>query len=198
MKELLLNIQAILSLLLERGENGAFVAATAVALSIMEEEDLFAGGGRFTRVRDELPEGGPVDALMAAGAACALQKKDMDGVVVAWVGADELERTLKLATALSLPLVLLLSCREAELDELSSRVMAVNDVTCIPADGRSVMKLMPPIRLAVDRAREGDGPTLIECVTDQQSDEEEISPDPLERLNNVLILEGYAMPEELK
>ena len=60
------------------------------------------------------------------------------------------------------------------------------------------MKLMPALRLAVDRAREGDGSTLIECVVDQLSDDEDSESEPLERLDNVLIVEGYAMPEELK
>ena len=78
----------------------------------------------------------------------------------------------------------------------SSRVMA-EEMECIPADGRGVMKLMPALRLAVDKAREGDGPTLIECVSDQAPEDEDTPAGPLERLNSVLILEGYAMPEEL-
>ena len=201
MKELLLKIQALLSRLLEGGCGDAFAAASSVALSILEEGDLFAAGGRLLSVSDDpdaLPEDSPACAMTAAGAACALQKQNPGGAVVAWVTADGLEEVLRVAAALNLPLILLLSCREAELDELSSRVMAAEDIACIPADGRSVMKLMPPMRLAVDRAREGDGPTLIECVSDQADDEEEFSSDPLQRLNNVLILEGYAMPEELK
>ena len=198
MKELLLKIQSLLSRLLDNGCGDAFAAASAVALSILEDGDLFAADGCLLTTSDELPGDRPARAMTAAGAACALQKQNPGGAVVAWVTADDLEDVLRVAAALNLPLILLLSCREAELDELSSRVMAAEDIACIPADGRSVMKLMPPMRLAVDRAREGDGPTLIECVSDQTDDDEDSSSDPLQRLNNVLILEGYAMPEELK
>ena len=199
MKELLLKIQRLLSRYLSGGGNEAMAAASAVALSILEEDDLFGGDQGFESGAEAgLAVSGPIDALTAAGAACALKKKGMDGVVVAWVNVDGLERALSLAAALNLPLILLLNCRLSELDELDARVMAVEDATCIPADGRSVMKLMPSVRLAVDRAREGDGPTLIECVADQADDEDEAGLTPLERLNNVLVFEGYALPEELQ
>ena len=202
LKELLLKIRALLSRLAARGGENPLAAAAAVSLSLMEEGDLFAGGPVLTpagAVLDENPVIGPADPLLAAGAAWALQRKGQGGVVVA--AADEtetqrLDEAIALAVKLSLPLVLLVSCHEAALDELSSRVMAA-DMECIPADGRGVMKLMPALRLAVDKAREGDGPTLIECVCDQPLDDEDTPADPLERLNSVLILEGYAMPEEL-
>ena len=200
MKELLLKIRALLSRLMAGGQGGPLAAASAVALSILEEGDLFAGGEAFTPIGGELPGVAiaPCDPMMAAGAAYALQRRNEGGVVVA--AAEDGERlagTIALAVQLNLPLVLLVSCREAALDELSSRVMAA-DMECIPADGRGVMKLMPALRLAVDKAREGDGPTLIECVSDQPLDDEDTPADPLERLSSVLILEGYAMPEELQ
>ena len=141
---------------------------------------------------------GSADPLEAAGAAYALQKKNRGGVAVAALASpSDLDRTIDLAMRLNLPLVLLLNCREADVNDISSRVMAA-EMECIPADGRSVMKLMPALRLAVDKAREGDGPTLIECVSDQLSEEEDSPDDPLERLNSMLIFEGYATPEELK
>ena len=126
------------------------------------------------------------------------RKPVSEGAVVAVVEEnDRMYEAVSLAVKLNLPLVLLVSCHDSALDELSSRVMAA-DMECIPADGRGVMKLMPALRLAIDKAREGDGPTLIECVCDRPLDDEDTPADPLERLNNVLILEGYAMPEELQ
>ena len=195
MRELLLKIRA---LLLRFGAADERAAASAVTLGLLEEGDLFAFGDCFAQAGETPDESiAPVDALTAAGAAYALQKRGQDAVVAAWIEEEHLERALETAAALGLPLIMLCACRESELDELSSRVMAT-DVACVPADGRSVMKLMPALRLAVDRAREGDGPTLIECIADQSSGDEDAESGPLERLDNVLIVEGYALPEELK
>lgn len=196
MRELLLKIRA---LLLRYGAADERSAATAVTLGLLEEGDLFAFGEHFepageAAMCDSIV---PTDALTAAGAAYALQKRGEDAVAAAWVDDKHLDRALETAASLGLPLIMLYACHESELDELSSRVMAA-DVSCVPADGRSVMKLMPALRLAMDRAREGDGSTLIECVVDQLSDDEDAESGPLERLDNVLIVEGYAVPEELK
>ena len=198
LKELLLKIRALLSRLAESGE--PLAAASAVALGLLEEGDLFAGGPELTAIGEEaeaLSAVGAADPMLAAGAACALQRKGQGGVIVAAAeDADRRDEAITLAVKLALPLVLLVSCPQAALDELSSRVMAA-DMECIPADGRGVMSLMPALRLAIDKAREGDGPTLIECVSDQPLEDEDTPAAPLERLNSVLILEGYAMPEEL-
>lgn len=195
MRELLLKIRALLR---RFGAADERAAATAVTLALLEEGDLFASGERIEPVGAAADERVvPADALAAAGAAYALQRRGEDAVLAAWVEEPHLSRALETAAALGLPLIMLCVCRESELDELSSRVMAA-DVSCVPADGRSVMKLMPALRLAVDRAREGDGATLIECVVDQLPDDEDAESGPLERLDNVLIVEGYATPEELK
>ena len=196
MRELLLKIRA---LLLRFGAADERAAATAVTLGLLEEGDLFAHGERVEPVGETAARNSvaTTDALAAAGAAYALQRRGEDAVIAAWVDGCHLDRALEMAAALGLPLIMLCACRESELDELSSRVMAAA-VSCVPADGRSVMKLMPALRLAVDRAREGDGSTLIECVVDQLSDDEDAESGPLERLDSVLIVEGYAMPEELK
>ena len=191
-------IRALLSRLGESGE--PLAAAAAVALGLLEEGDLFADGPELSAVGDGAPaveRVAPADPLLAAGAAFALQRRGEGGVVVAPAqDADRLYEAIALAVRLALPLVLLVSCRQSALDGLSSRVMAA-DMACIPADGRGVMNLMPALRLAIDKAREGDGPTLIECVSDQAPEDEDTPASPLDRLNSVLILEGYALPEEL-
>lgn len=195
MRELLLKIRA---LLLRFAAEDDRAAASAVALSLLEGDDLFAFSGRFLplfEAGEEQP--GKADAMTAAGAAYVLQRRGEDGVAAAWVDDGRLDQALETAAALNLPLIMLYACREAERDDISSRVMAA-DVSCVTADGHSVMKLMPALRLAVDRAREGDGPTLIECIMDQVCDEDDAPGSPLERLDSVLIGEGYAVPEELK
>lgn len=198
MKELLLKIRALLSRFESGGADSPLAAAAAVALCLLEPGDLFAAGPALAPLTEPLPDGvSPADPLMAAGAACAQRRRNEGGAVVAAAeDTPRLYEAISLAVRLNLPLVLLVSCREAALDELSSRVMAA-DMACIPADGRSVMKLMPALRLAIDKAREGDGPTLIECVCDQTPEDGDAD-DPLERLNGVLILEGYATREELQ
>lgn len=196
MRELLLKIRA---LLLRFAAEDDRAAATAVALCLLEGDDLFALAGRFMPL-SEAGEEQPlksVDAMTAAGAAYVLKRRGEDGVAAAWVDDERLDQALETAAALNLPLIMLYACREAERDDISSRVMAA-DVSCVTADGQSVMKLMPALRLAVDRAREGDGPTLIECIMDQACDEDDMPGSPLERLDGVLIGEGYAVPEELK
>ena len=175
-------------------------AAVAAAVCMAEEGDMLAGNGRIYPL-PILPESGNIfrtaDPGMACGAALALKRKNAGALCVACAeDGARLEEALSLAKALELPLIFLVSCSEAARDALSSRVMAL-DVECIPADGRSVMALMPALRLALDKAREGDGPTLIECVPDRPPEEEDAPEDALDRLRDVLILEGYAAPEEL-
>ena len=58
------------------------------------------------------------------------------------------------------------------------------------------MSLLPALRAALDKARDGDGPTLIQCVTDREPDDDTPG-DPIQRLDRTLLLEGYAEPEEL-
>ena len=134
MRELLLKIRALLR---RFGAADERAAATAVTLALLEEGDLFASGERIEPVGAAADERVvPADALAAAGAAYALQRRGEDAVLAAWVEETHLSRALETAAALGLPLIMLCVCRESELDELSSRVMAA-DVSCVPADGRS-------------------------------------------------------------
>ena len=197
-KELLIRIRSLLSACLKDGDGARLASAVSVALSLMEEGDLYAGRVGAAQAKDFILKIAPEDPLAACGAAFALKKKNQGGVAVCALesAGAPLDAAARLAVALQLPIVFLISCEESALDDVSSRFMAL-DMECIPSDGRSVMALMPSLRLAVDKAREGDGPTLIECVSDQMPEDEGEPTDPLERLTNVLILEGYAMPEEL-
>ena len=149
MKELLLKIRALLIRLAERGANRPLAPAAAVALHLLEAGDFYAAGPTLTPITEDAPADvplDPADPLAAAGAACALRRKNEGGAVVAVVEEnDRMYEAVSLAVKLNLPLVLLVSCHDSALDELSSRVMAA-DMECIPADGRGVMKLMPALQ----------------------------------------------------
>ena len=99
---------------------------------------------------------------------------------------------LETAVEMSLPIVFLMEC-DADFPEDLEAQAVLGEIERIQADAGDAMRLMPAIRLAIDKAREGDGPTLVECVCADEA--QELT--PAERLAEVLITEGYATPEEL-
>ena len=199
MRELLLRIRALL-LSLQENRSSPLATAAAVALCLMEDGDVYLGNEAAlpgSDVFQDAPDCRCVPGAWACGAAYALQRAGNDRVAVALLRDDEdLEKAVRLAVNFSLPLILLVSCAESGLEDLSQKVMP-SDIITVPADGRDVMRLMPSLRLALDKAREGDGPTLIECVTDRLPDDPQQSEDALSRLDATLLYEGYAEPEEL-
>jgi TPP-dependent pyruvate/acetoin dehydrogenase alpha subunit len=138
----------------------------------------------------------PIDPAAALGAAIALRTQAEGSVVIAPIRAEQTKSEsfptlLRLAEGMCLPIVFLMECDEDFPDDLQAQA-ALDDVEYIHADGQDAMRLMPAIRLGIDKAREGDGTTLIECAYDPQS-----RMSPADRLAQVLITEGYATPEEL-
>ena len=199
MRELLLKIRALL-ISLRGGTLPPLGPAAAVALALMERGDLYAGEDALLPVDDVLidqPAAHACSAMRAAGAACALKRYDRGSVACAAIraGDAQFDQALTLAVDMALPVIYLVPVRENDLTALTDRVMALN-MTCVTADGRDVMLLLPAIRSALDTAREGDGPTLIQCVTDREPDDDTPG-DPIQRLDRTLLLEGYAEPEEL-
>ena len=98
MKELLLKIRALLSRILDGGEENPLAAGAAVALSLLDEGDLFAGGAELIKAGgewEETPGIDPADPVFAAGAAYALMRENEGGVVVCL--AEESERKMKAA-----------------------------------------------------------------------------------------------------
>lgn len=178
-------------------------AAVAVALAMLDPHDRLAGraellrGGLFPeQLSPSLLDGGMNPAL-ALGAAIAMQAQTEGCAVIAPVPhecAQEMEfaQILETAVSLCLPIVFLMECDQEFSDDLEAQA-TLGEIERIQADGGDAMRLMPAIRLAIDKAREGDGPTLIECVCAEDGQE----PTPAGRLADVLITEGYATPEEL-
>ena len=105
MRELLLKIRA---LLIRFGAADERAAATAVTLALLEEGDLFAFGERFASAGETMDGEtiAPTDALTAAGAAYALQRRGEDAVIAVWVDDAHLSRALDMAAALGLPLIM--------------------------------------------------------------------------------------------
>lgn len=181
-------------------------AAAAVALAMLGPEDRLAGYDLLLpgSVRpEELPCSlldRAADPAMAMGAAIALQTQNEGCVVAVPVDAErtrdpEFPSLLQLAVQMQLPVIFLMECDEEMEDDLEAQA-ALGDIERIQADCADAMRLMPGLRLAIDKAREGDGPTLIQCVWEDLPDET-AADTPADRLADVLISEGYAMPEEL-
>ncbi len=177
-------------------------AAVSVALAMLEKEDRLV-------VNDALICGRPpvemlpkdmlrqqADPAIALGAALALHAQAAGSVVVMPLCVEQLsserfQMLLSLSMGMYLPIVFLMQCGPEFVDDLPTQE-TLGDIERIHADGQDAMRLMPVIRLAIDKAREGDGATLIECIWD---DENTLL--PADRLAKILITEGYATPEEL-
>lgn len=180
-------------------------AAVAVALAMLGREDALAGDGVMLRggiPAEELPVSFldmSADPAQAVGAALAIRAGNPGCVVVTPVSAacaqeERFPALLTLAQELLLPVCFLMECDGEGPEELESQAV-MGEIERIQADGTDAMRLMPALRLAIDRAREGDGPTLIECV--RGGEEEEAFGSPADRLADVLLTEGFARPEEL-
>lgn len=203
MRDFLLRIYTCMKLL---PESHPLRAATAVALCMLNEDDrlaahvgLLPGETLSEEALSSFMES-PSDLALAIGAALAMRLQDKGGVVVAPIANEQISMVdlpslLHLAYSFRLPIVFLMECDAEFPDDLEGQA-ALGEIERIQADAADAMRLMPALRLAVDKAREGDGPTLIECVSASSDDETE-TPDPLARLADVLLTEGYAASEEL-
>src|SRR5690606_13694816 len=116
---------------------------------------------------------------MAAGAALSAQVRGEDRVAVAFFGEGAaaegvFHEVLNLSALWKLPVVLVVENNQyAELTHVSTHLAAahVADFAApygIPAetiDGNDVVAVRDAAMRAVARARRGEGPTLLECVT---------------------------------
>lgn len=202
MRDFLLKIYAYMRRL---PEDRSLQAATAVALAMLEQDDVLTGNGIFLNgglVPEELPVSfldQSANLAQAIGAALTMKVGDGGHVVVTPISAEcaqgeRFPALLSLIQERELPICLLMECGADGADDLEKQD-AWGEIERIQADGANAMRLMPALRLAVDRAREGDGPTLIECVQDAEEEDEFKS--PTARLADVLLMEGFATPEEL-
>ena len=177
-------------------------AAVSVALSMLDKEDRLVVHGALISGRppaEMLPKDmlrRQADPAVALGAALALRSQVAGSVVavplcVEQISSESVQMLLSLTVTMCLPIVFLMQCEPDFSEDLQAQE-ALGDIERIHADGQDVMRLMPAIRLAIDKAREGDGATLIECVWDNNDRRS-----PADKLAKILITEGYATPEEL-
>jgi len=115
----------------------------------------------------------------AAGIAYAMKYRNEDGVVASWFGEGatsegDWHEGLNIASIHRLPVVFICENNEYAISVPQSKQMAVADVASraegygIPGfvvDGNDVLACFRVMKEAHDRARAGEGPTLIECKT---------------------------------
>ena len=116
---------------------------------------------------------------MAAGVALAAKMRKENAVVLNYIGdggcnVGEFHEGLNMAAVMRLPLVLIIennqfaystpNSRQFVAQKLSDRALGYG-VPGITIDGTNVTRVYETCKEAVDRARRGEGPTLIETVT---------------------------------
>jgi acetoin:2,6-dichlorophenolindophenol oxidoreductase subunit alpha len=116
---------------------------------------------------------------LAAGAALTAKQRGEDAVALTYVGdgavnTGDFHEGLNFAAALRLPFILVIEnnqwaystplSRQLAIEDISQRAVAYG-VPGVRIDGNDVLEVYRTTRDAVARARQGLGPTLIECVT---------------------------------
>jgi 2-oxoisovalerate dehydrogenase E1 component len=165
---------------------------------------------------------------IGAGAALAARLRGADSVVLTFFGdggANQgvVHETMNLAAVWNLPFIFMCENNHYALSTASHRTTAGEDVAARAAgygfptmriDGNDVFAVYDTVRRAVERARAGKGPTLVEAVTyrwgghsmranlpDYRTKEEElewITRDPIGRLETKLVEEGRVPATRLK
>ncbi len=166
--------------------------------------------------------GGPI----AAGAALASKYRGEDRVVVCFFGdgasnQGTTQEALNLASAWSLPVIFVnenngygISCptsKSMAITDIADRAAAY-DMPGVVVDGNNVTAVYEAVQAAVERARKGEGPSLIECKTyrwrghfegdacvyrEKDEVDEWVKKDPLPRFAKKLLDEGILSQKEL-
>lgn len=166
--------------------------------------------------------GGPI----AAGAALASKYRGEDRVVVCFFGdgasnQGTTQEALNLASAWSLPVIFVnenngygISCptsKSMAITDIADRAAAY-DMPGVVVDGNDVTAVYEAVQAAVERARKGEGPSLIECKTyrwrghfegdacvyrEKDEVDEWVKKDPLPRFAKKLLDEGILSQKEL-
>lgn len=116
---------------------------------------------------------------IAAGAALAQKMKGLDNVVVSFFGdgatnEGAFHEALNLAAVWELPVVFVCENNKYGMSNSTEKSMKIENISergaaygipGVTVDGNDVDEVFEAARLAVERARGGQGPTLIECLT---------------------------------
>ncbi len=205
-----------------------------VMMQYMARSDSPTGGKDCNTHFGDISRGlvAPISMLGAlipvmAGVALAgrMQKKDL--VAMTWIGdggtsTGDFHEGLNLAAVLNLPFVLVAENNGWAYSTPTSRQMRIKDIVTraaaygIPGeavDGNDVLAVHGATKRAVDRARQGGGPSLIEAKTfrmkghaehddagyvPQELFDEWRGKDPIDRFERHLRTQGVATEEELR
>jgi len=108
-----------------------------------------------------------------AGAVWAEKRGGRDAVGMTYVAEDrsnpdEFDEAVGFAARWKIPLVLVVENGQQDAPTSAETSLAdrakAHGVSCVTADGTSVLAVYGAVRRAVDRARRGEGPGLIECA----------------------------------
>ncbi|MBC7359053.1 MAG: thiamine pyrophosphate-dependent dehydrogenase E1 component subunit alpha [Desulfacinum sp.] len=165
--------------------------------------------------------GGPI----ANGAALAAQYRGTDQVAVCFFGdgasnQGTTQEAMNLASAWKLPVVFVNenngygiscpTCKSMAVADIADRAAAY-DMPGVVVDGNDVVAVYEAVAEAVDRARRGDGPSLIECKTyrwrghfegdactyrDEAEVQSWMAKDPIKRLREKLLEQGILTEEK--
>jgi pyruvate dehydrogenase E1 component alpha subunit len=116
---------------------------------------------------------------IAAGAALAQKMKGLDNVVVSFFGdgatnEGAFHEALNLAAVWGLPVVFVCENNKYGMSNSTEKSMKIENISergaaygipGVTVDGNDVDEVFEAAKLAVERARAGQGPTLIECLT---------------------------------
>ena len=166
---------------------------------------------------------------IATGAALAAQLDHSDGVAVAFFGdgasnEGAFHGSLNLASIWKLPVIFVCENNRWAVGVPASYALSVEDVSVraisynipgVTVDGTDVLAVREAMEQAVQRAREGLGPTLVECKTyrwrghseqegnppdSRSQDEQDLgrTNDPIEKFSDRLKEQGLASDADLK
>jgi acetoin:2,6-dichlorophenolindophenol oxidoreductase subunit alpha len=116
---------------------------------------------------------------IAAGAALAQKMRGLDNVVVSFFGdgatnEGAFHEALNLAAVWELPVVFVCENNKYGMSNSTEKSMKIENISergaaygipGVTVDGNDVDEVYEAAKVAVDRARAGQGPTLIECLT---------------------------------
>lgn len=163
---------------------------------------------------------------LAVGFALGMKMQGRDDVMVVYCGDGATNRgdfheSLNLASIYDLPVVFLVENNQYAISTPVAKSMRVKDISTraigygmpgVTVDGNDFCAVYEVAQRAVERARQGLGPTLVECKTYRHKAHSERDPrdlrppdeirewlekDPIPRMRNYLLENGYATRERI-
>ena len=169
--------------------------------------------------------GAGLPIAVGAGLSAKLRKTDQVTVCFFGEGASNqgtFHESLNLASAWSFPVVFVCENNLYAMGTRQSRIMKIENIADrasgygipgVMVDGNDVLEVYSAACIAIERARKGGGPTLLECKTyrrrghsrvdpakyrEKQEVEEWLAKDPIDRLKERMLQEQVLTKEEIK